>query len=93
MVKVNKPISNTPEVTETQPATKLGGEKAMKLVAEMLAGHIVDIRPQLDFTGELGFTYPAVEQTLKVKGKEAVAIMESLTAKGILNRSFFDRLL
>jgi len=41
----------------------------------------------------LGFIYPAVEQTLKVKGKEAVAIMESLAAKGILNKSFFDRLL
>ena len=94
MVKVNKPISNTPEVTETQPATKLGGnEKAMKLVAEMMAGHIVDIRPQLDFTGELGFTYPAVEQTLKVKGKEAVSILESLVDKGLLIRDFFDRLL
>ncbi len=94
MVKVNKPISNTPELTETQPATKLGGnEKAMKLVAEMLAGHIVDIRPQLDFTTELGFTYPAVEQTLKVKGKEVVSILESLVDKGFLIRDFFDRLL
>jgi len=68
-------------------------EIAMKLVAEMLAGRIVDIKPQFDFTNELGFVYPVAEQILKVKGKEAVAIMESLAAKGILNRSFFDRLL
>jgi len=68
-------------------------EIAMKLVAEILAGRIVEIKPQFDFTTELGFIYPVVEQTLKVKGKEAVAILESLAAKGILNKSFFDRLL
>jgi hypothetical protein len=69
------------------------GEPAMKLVAEMLAAKVVDIKPQLDFTTELGVIYPLVEQTLKVKGKEAVAIMESLSDKGILKRNFFDRLL
>lgn len=68
-------------------------EIAMKLIAEMLAGRIVDIKPQYDFTTELGFTYPAVEQTIKVKGKEAVAIMESLAAKGVVKKSFFDRFL
>jgi len=66
---------------------------AMKLAAEMLAAKIVDIKPQLDFTAELGFIYPLAEQTLKVKSKEAVAIMESLSDKGILKRNFFDRLL
>ncbi len=68
-------------------------EIAIKLMAEMLAGRIVDIKPQFDFTTELGFIYPVVEQTLNVKGKEAVAIMESLATKGIVNKSFFDRLL
>jgi hypothetical protein len=68
-------------------------ETAMKLVAAMLAGKIVDIRPQLDFTTELGFIYPVGEQTLKVKSKEVVSIMESLTEKGILKKSFFDKLL
>ena len=85
---MNKPISNS------QPATELGdNEKAMKLVAEMLAGNIVDIRPEFDFTSELGFTYPAAEQVLAVKGEEVVSILESLTDKGILKRDFFDRLL
>ncbi len=91
MVKVNKAA----ELTEIPQAISSveQNEIAKKLVAEMLAGHIVDIRPQLDFTSELGFTYPAVEQTLKVKGKEVVSILESLTDKGILKRDFFDRLL
>ena len=70
-----------------------GDDRAMKLVAEMLAGKIVELRPRLDFTTELGFTYPIAEQTLKVSSKEAASILESLTAKGILRKNFFDRLL
>jgi hypothetical protein len=83
------------EVTEILQAVNniQQNELAMKLVADMLAGQIVDIRPQLDFTSELGFTYPAVEQTLKVKGKEAISILESLVSKNILKRDFFDKLI
>lgn len=69
------------------------GDPAVKLVLEMLEGRVVHIKPQYDFTTELGFSYPAVEQTLNLKGKEALAVLESLKAKGIVNRSFFDRLL
>jgi phosphoribosyl-dephospho-CoA transferase len=81
--------------TKTPPAVSglVDNEIAIKLVAEMLAGRIVTIKPQYDFTTELGYIYPAVEQTLKLKGNEALAILESLTAKGIVNRSFFDRLI
>ena len=68
-------------------------ELASKVVAGMLASRLADIKPQLDFTTELGFVYPVVEQTAGVKGKEAVAIVEALTDRGILRRSFFDRLL
>ena len=68
-------------------------EREMKLVGAMLEAKIVDIKPQLDFTTELGFIYPIVEQAAKVKGKEVIEIVESLTDKGILKRSFFDRLL
>jgi hypothetical protein len=83
------------KATETPQALSgtVGSDAAMKLVTEMLAGRIVDIRPQLDFTAEMGFIYPAVEQALKVKSKEAVAILESLAEKGILKKTFFDRLL
>jgi hypothetical protein len=91
MAEVDKAV----EATEAPQAVSVmvDNELAMKLVAEMLAGRIVDIKPQFDFATELGFVYPVVEGTLKVKGKEAVTILESLAAKGILNRSFFDRLL
>ncbi len=68
-------------------------EKAVKLANELLAGNIFDIRPQLDFTSELGFTYPLVEQTLGIKGKEVVSVLESLVDKDILRKNFFDRLL
>jgi hypothetical protein len=67
-------------------------ERAMKLVAEMLAGDMVDIRPQLDFTSEVGFTYPIAEQILKAKGEAVLSVLEFLADKGILNRDFFDRL-
>lgn len=94
MAKVNKPTSKTPEVTGSPLAIEVGGdEKAMKLVAEMLTGNIVDVRPAYDFISELGFVYPAAEQVLEVKTEEAVSILESLVAQGILKRDFFDKFL
>jgi len=85
----------TVEATKAHQASSsmVDTEIAVKLIAEMLAGRIVNIKPQYDFTSDLGYIYPAVEQTLKVKGKEAVAIMESLAAKDVVNKSFFDRLI
>jgi Thaumarchaeal output domain 1/Restriction endonuclease len=91
MAEVNKTV----EAAKGSPAVSgmVDNEITIKLITEMLAGRITNIKPQYDFTSELGFTYPAVEQTIKVQGKEAVAIMESLAAKDIVNKSFFDRLL
>lgn len=84
--------NETVHPVETSPA--IGeDEKATKLVMEILAGRIIDIGPELDFTSELGFTYPIAEQTLGVKDKELLSILESLVDKGILKRDFFDRLL
>ena len=68
-------------------------EREMKLVGAMLEARVVDIKPQLDFTTELGFIYPVVEQSVNAKGTEVLEIVESLTAKGILKGSFFDRIL
>ena len=94
MVEVNMPLGKPPKPVETPPATVVGqDEKAMKLAVELLAGNIIEIKPQLDFTTEAGFFYPVVEQILGIKGKEVVPILESLVDKGILNREFFDRLL
>jgi hypothetical protein len=79
---------------DARPAGGLvDSELAIKLIAEMLAGRIVNIKPQYDFTTELGYIYPAVEQATNLRGKDAIEIMESLAAKGIVNKSFFDRLL
>ncbi|MFW6105506.1 MAG: restriction endonuclease [Chloroflexota bacterium] len=88
-------VDKAAEATEAPQAVSgmVDNELAMKLVAEMLAGRIVDIKPQFDFATETGFVYPVVEGTLKVKGKEAVVIMESLADRGILRKNFFDRLL
>jgi hypothetical protein len=94
VAEVNNSISNTPEVKGNPLAMEVeGNEKETKLLTEMLAGNIVDIRPQLDFTTEMGFVYPAVEQALEVKTEEVVSIMESLVDKHILKKDFFDKFL
>ncbi|HEY93195.1 MAG TPA: hypothetical protein G4O17_05570 [Dehalococcoidia bacterium] len=94
MVKENKPINDTPEVAGTPLAIELGeNEKAMKLVAEILAGKIVDIRPAFDFTSELGFVYPDAEKVLGIETEEVLSVLESLADKGMLKRDFFDKFL
>jgi hypothetical protein len=70
-----------------------GDEKVMKLMGEILAGNIVNIRPELDFATEMGFSYPSAEQILGLKSKEVVPVLESLVDKGVLRKDFFDRLL
>ena len=91
MAKIEKATETieAPQVLSDTEVADLG----MKVVAAMLSARVADIKPQFDFSTELGFVYPMVEQTAMVKGKEAVAIVESLTNKTILRRSFFDRLL
>jgi hypothetical protein len=91
MAEVHKTVEATKSSQTLSDMEK--GDLAMKVVAAMLAARVADIKPQLDFTTELGFLYPLVEQTARVKGKEAVAIVESLTDRGILRKSYFDRLL
>jgi hypothetical protein len=91
MAKIDKDV----EVKEAPKAVRdvRKNETEMKLVGAMLEAKIVDIKPQLDFTTELGFIYPIVEQSVNAKGTEALEIVESLSDKGILKGSFFDRLL
>ena len=93
MAKVDKTVEATEDPQAVSGTVGTEVKTALKLIAEMLAGRITNVKPQYDFTTELGFVYPAVEQTLKVKGQDAVAIMESLAAKGVVNKSFFDRLI
>jgi hypothetical protein len=88
-------MAESNEATEASQA--IGGmdedRLGRKLLGAMLVAKVVDIKPQFDFTTELGFVYPIVQQTLDVKGEEAVAIVEHLTERGILKKSYFDRLL
>ena len=94
MADINLPRNIPPDPPKpTQPTVAWGDEKGTKLVAEMLAGNIVDIRPQLDFSGPVGFFYPYVESVLEVTSKEGLRILESLTREEILRRDLFDRLL
>ncbi len=94
MVEGDKTSGKKARLVESPQLTEIGEpEKVKDLVAEMLTGQIIDIRPQLDFTSELGFTYPAAEEILQVKGKEVLSILDSLAEKGILKKVFFDRFL
>jgi hypothetical protein len=92
MSEATKPMGKTPR-TAKNPASGAGSENASKLVAEMLAGKFSFIKPELDFSTELGFSYPVVEKRLGVGVEEALAILESLVDKGALVREFFDRIL
>lgn len=67
-------------------------DPGMKLVAEMLSTNTLEIRPQFDFDNDTGFAYPAVEQALGVGSDETVPILQELTARGILKRTFADRI-
>jgi hypothetical protein len=89
MAGVYKEEAETPRA----PTGLVDSDIAIRLIAEMLAGRVTNIKPQYDFTTELGYVYPAVEQTTSLKGKDAIALMESLAAKGVVRKSFFDRLL
>jgi hypothetical protein len=91
MAKIDETVE-TAEGSQALSDTEKG-DLGMKLMAAMLGSRVADIKPQFDFSTELGFVYPLVEQTARVKGKETVAILESLTDRGVLGRSFFDRLL
>jgi Holliday junction resolvase len=84
--------NETPKPTDTL-ASLAAGEKSTKLVAKILAEKVSDISPVFDFTSEMGYTYPFLEEVLKLKGREAVSLLESLASQGILKKEFFDRFL
>jgi uncharacterized OB-fold protein len=91
MAKVDKDVETTEAPKAVSSVRK--DEREMKLVGAMLEAKVVDIKPQLDFTTELGFIYPIIEQSVSAKGTEVLEILKSLTDKSILKGSFFDRLL
>lgn len=69
-------------------------ELALKLISGILAGNIPErIAPQIDFTSELGISYPTIEDYLKIKSPEALTILDYLNNLSILKKEFFDKLL
>ena len=70
-----------------------GNESARELLNGLLSGEIVEIIPELDFSGQMGFGYPILESRLVIKGHELVEMLDALTGYGVLRREFFDRLL
>jgi hypothetical protein len=64
-----------------------------RLVDELMAGNISEIKPAIDLSTELGLTYPQVESLLGVTTEEAITILEFLADDKILQRYFYDKLL
>ena len=84
---------NIEQNADIQQITELlTGQSSMKLMAAILNEELVDIRPQIDFSSSIGYTFPSVEKLLGVKSNEAQSILESLVADGMLEKKFFDRL-
>lgn len=63
------------------------------LLAELLSGRLVQIKPQLEPGDELSVVYPSAEQALKMKGDMVVAALESLVKSGALRKAFFEKVL
>ena len=91
MAKIEK-ATETIEAPQALSDTETA-DLGMKVVAAMLSARVAEIKPQLDFATELGFLFPLVEQTAGVRGQQAVSVVESLADRGILRKSYFDRLL
>ena len=80
--------------SESSPkSVKTEGEKSAVLLSEMLAGRLVEVRPQFDFRDQSVLSYPSAEQILGVSGDAAVSILESLLDRGLLKRSFFEKVI
>jgi ssDNA-binding Zn-finger/Zn-ribbon topoisomerase 1 len=85
MAEASEPVSNAPEAASRE-------EHLAKLMAELLAGRLVEIKPEFD-TSPLGFSYPVVEKLTGAKGEEVISLLEALVDKGVLVSEFFDRIL
>ncbi len=65
----------------------------IKLVGEMLAGNMGEVKPAIDPSTELGFTYPQVESLFGTTTQEAIDMLELMAHADILEKHFHDKLL
>jgi len=64
-----------------------------RLIEELLAGNITDIKPVIDLSLKLGFSYPQVEGLLSLSTQETHELLESLTEAALLEKHPHSRLL
>ena len=65
----------------------------IKLLNEMLAGGIAEIKPSISLNAELGFTYSHAENLLGLTTRELLSALEFLSDEGLLERQFDDKIL
>lgn len=65
--------------------------EAIKLIREMLAGNVSEVKPTIDLITSLGYAYPEVESLLGVDTEKAIAILEFLADKDILERYTYEK--
>jgi len=80
-------------VDRSPATTAVYDEPARRLISRLLSGESGDIRPHLDFASDLGFTFPAAEQVLGSPTDATLSVLEALAERGILKKTFFDRLI
>jgi hypothetical protein len=64
-----------------------------KLVEQLLSGNIAEVKPFIDLSLELGFTYPQIEELLSLSARESHKLLEELTANALLEKHPYSRLL
>lgn len=67
--------------------------RLQRLYEELLERDIASIKPVFDLKSKLGHRYPEVDNILETSSEETVRVLESLANEGVLDRSFYDRLL
>ncbi len=66
---------------------------AVNLIEKMLSGDIIEIKPALSLSSELGFSYPQIEELLAMNAEQVAEVLESLATDGILAKRFSDKIL
>jgi predicted nucleic acid-binding Zn-ribbon protein len=67
--------------------------KTARLAAEILSGKLCEIRPTVDLSSDLGFTYSHVEGLLQVTAQGAFSLLELMANGDILEKHFHDKFL
>jgi hypothetical protein len=67
--------------------------EALKLVKEILAGKVDEIKPTIDPATEFGFTFPQTESLLGLTTQKTITTLDLLANENILKKYIYDKLL